>query len=107
MCAHVESKGKHDRLAGSEEAPDDFACDVASGIVGIDVEGECDNGVDCNAHGALEVVALAVLDEVVDDQDRDEEDHGLETLEVKSHGLVDDPTENDEERSDKEGDLHR
>lgn len=91
----------------SEKSLDNFAGDGAGRVVGVDVEGKCDDGVDGNAHGALEVVALAVLNEVVDNQDGDEEDHGLEALEVEGHGLVHDPAEDNEERSDKEGDLHR
>jgi hypothetical protein len=58
------------------------------------------------AHGALEVVALAVLDEVVDDQHGDEEDDRLEALEVQSHGLVHDPPKDDKEGGDEESNLH-
>lgn len=58
-----------------------------------------------NAHGALKVISLAVLDEIVDDQDTDEEDDRLEAVEVESHVAVDDPTEDDEEGSDKDCDL--
>lgn len=93
-------------LVNSEEALDDINGDVAGCVIGVDVESKCNDGVDTNAHGALEVVALSVLDQVVDDQDGDEEDHSLEALEVESHGLVHDPAEDDEEGSDEESDLH-
>jgi hypothetical protein len=93
-------------LAGSEEALDNVDGDVAGSVVRVDVERKRNDGVNANAHGALEVVALSVLDQVVDNQDRDEEDHRLEALEVESHGLSHDPSENDEERSNEEGDLH-
>lgn len=58
------------------------------------------------AHGALEVVALAVLNQVIDNQDRDEEDDGLEALEVQSHGLTHDPAENNEEGGNEKRNLH-
>lgn len=105
MLKPKKRKGRD--LARGEEAPDNLVGDVAGSVVGINVEGESDDGIDGNAHGALEIVALSVLDQVVDNQDRDEEDHRLETLEVESHGLVDDPAEDDEEGGDEEGDLHR
>ena len=94
-------------LVGSEESLDNFGSNVAGCVIGVDVKGKGNDGVDANAHGAFKVVALSVLDQVVDDENGDEEDHGLETLEVKGHGLVHDPAENDKEGRDEEGDLHR
>jgi hypothetical protein len=83
----------------------DHGANVAS-IIRVDVEGQGDDDVGAEAHAALEVVALAVSDEVVDDQHGEEEDDGLEALEVQGHGLADDPAEDDEEGSDEQGDLH-
>ena len=96
---------------------------VTLNIVRVDVERKRDDGVaiegqrrsqvkdmQClrsQAHSALEVVALSVLDEVVDNQDGDEEDDGLEALEVQSHGLAHDPAKNDKEGCNEERDLHR
>lgn len=93
-------------LAGCEESFDDFDSDVACGVIGVDVECKSDDGVNSNTHGALEVIALTVLNEVVDNQNGDEENHGLEALEVERHWLVHDPAENDKEWGNEEGDLH-
>jgi len=93
------------RLVDSEETLDNVDGDVTSRIVGVDVKRERNDSVDTNAHGALEVVALSVLDQVVDNQHGDEEDHSLEALEVESHGLSHDPAEDDEEGSDEERNL--
>lgn len=83
----------------------DHRPDIAS-IIRVDVERQSDDDVSSQAHAALEVVALAIADEVVDDEDGEEEDDGLEALEVQRHGLADDPAEDDEEGGDEEGDLH-
>lgn len=83
----------------------DHGANVTS-VIRVDVEGQGDDDVGSEAHAALEVVALAVSDEVVNDQHGEEEDDGLEALEVQGHGLADDPAEDDEEGSDEQGDLH-
>lgn len=111
-------------LAGGEEALGEAVTSrLALDVVGVDVEGKRDDGVAGKnnqhksrirgklylrsyAHGTLKVVALAVLDEVVDDQHGDEEDDRLEALEVQSHGLVNDPAEDDKEGGDEKSDLH-
>ena len=111
-------------LAGGEESLDEAVTGrVALDVIGVDVEGKRDDGVAGKkgqressirgrlylrsyTHGALEVVALAVLDEIVDDQHGDEEDDRLEALEVQSHGLVHDPAEDDKEGGDEKSDLH-
>jgi len=83
----------------------DHGANVGS-IIGVDVERKGNDNVSAKAHAALEVVALAVADEVVDHKNGKEEDDGLEALEVESHRLAHDPAEDDEERSDEERDLH-
>jgi hypothetical protein len=83
----------------------DHGANVAS-IIRVDVEGQGDYDVSSQAHATLEVVALAISDQVVNDQHGKEEDDGLEALEVQGHGLADDPAEDDEEGSDEKGDLH-
>lgn len=92
------------KLRGNQipEEIGDVAC-----VIRVDEESQSDNDVGANAHSALEVVALSVLNEVVDDQNTEEEDHGLESLEVKGHGLAHDPAKKNHERSDKQRDLHR
>ncbi len=44
-------------------------------------------------HGALEIVTLPVLNNVGNDQNTEEEDHGLKGLEMKCHGLMNDPSQ--------------
>lgn len=95
------------KLIAAEKALDDLWADIAAGIVGVDEECEGNDGVNTQTHGALQVVALSVLDEVVHNQDGNEKDDGLETLEVQRHGLVHDPAEDNEEGSHEKGDLHR
>jgi len=68
--------------------------------------GEGDWRLRSDTHCAFEVVALAVLDQVVHDKHAEEEDDGLEALEVQRHRLVDDPAQDDQERGDEERDLH-
>lgn len=75
-------------------------------VFGVDPEGDGDNDVGAETHGALKVVALPVLDQIVDNEDRQEEDDGLEALEVQRHVLTQDPAEDDKEGGDEEGDLH-
>lgn len=58
-------------------------------------------------HGTLKPVALAILNQVVDDQDAQEEDDSLESLEVQGHWLVHDPAQDDEEWSDEDRNLKR
>jgi hypothetical protein len=94
------------RLVRRKEPPNNIHGDITRCVVRVNVECQRDDSVDTNAHGALEIVALAVLDQVVDNQHRDEEDHRLEALEVQRHGLVHDPAKNNQERSDEERDLH-
>lgn len=83
----------------------DHAADVTC-IFGVDPECNGNDGVQANAHAALQVVALSVLDQVVDNQHTQEEDDSLEALEVKSHLLAHDPSEDDKEWGNEEGDLH-
>jgi hypothetical protein len=87
-------------LLAAKKALDEVGSNVAVGCIWVDVECHGDNGVDTKTHGALEIIALSVLNEVVDNQDGDEENDGLEALEVQSHGLSHDPAEDDEEGSD-------
>lgn len=57
------------------------------------------------AHAAFQIVRLAVLDEVVDNQHRKEEDDRLKALEVQRHVAAHDPAEDDQERRHKERNL--
>ena len=116
------------RVSGvwAEERLEEVATEVARRVVWVDVEGERDDGVAVgvyiskseflggeggwrlrsDTHCAFEVVALAVLDQVVHDKHAEEEDDGLEALEVQRHRLVDDPAQYDQERGDEERNLH-
>lgn len=80
---------------------------VAGIRIRVDVERNTDDDICAETHVSFQIVALSVLDEVVDDQHTDKEDDSLEALEVQRHVLSDDPTENDHEGSDEESDLHR
>jgi hypothetical protein len=93
-------------LGSPEEALNDLGTDITVCVIRVNEKRQRDNSINADAHGALEVVTLSVLNEVVDNQDGDEEDDGFEALEVQRHGLVHDPTEDDEEGSYEEGDLH-
>jgi hypothetical protein len=93
-------------LSAAEEALDELGTDVTVCVIRVDEERKRNDGVDTNTHGTLEVVTLSVLDEVVNDQNRDEEDNGLEALEVQGHRLVHDPAKKYEEGSDEKRDLH-
>jgi hypothetical protein len=85
-------------LVRRKEPPNNIHSNIARDVIGVNVKRQRDDGVDANTHSALKIVALSVLNEVVDNQHGDEEDHGLEALEVQRHGLVHDPTEDDEPR---------
>lgn len=76
------------------------------GIVRVDIESNGNNDKSAQTHTALEVITLAVLDKVVDDQHTEEKDDSFEPLEMERHFFADDPAEDDEERGDEEGDLH-
>lgn len=93
-------------IALVEEVLDERSAEITLGIVGVDVKGKSNDGVRSQAHCALEIIALSVLDEIIDDQYGQEEDDGFEALEMKGHGLADDPTKDNEEGCHEEGDLH-
>ncbi|KAB8337329.1 hypothetical protein FH972_021628 [Carpinus fangiana] len=95
--ARAASSGAHHILHKSTQV---------SSVIRVDVKGERDDNVRAQAHQALEVIALSILDQVVDDQDRQEEDDRLKALEVQGHGLADDPAEDDEEGCHEERNLH-
>ena len=78
---------------------------ITSLVFRVNVEGDRNDDVCAKTHASLEVVALAVLDEVVDHEHTEEEDHSLEALEVERHVLSDDPADNDHERSHEQHDL--
>jgi len=50
---------------GAEELPNEAAAKVATSVIWVDVERECNNRISADAHGALEIVAFAVLNQVV------------------------------------------
>ena len=54
------------------------------------------NKVERNQHQALHIVALAVLDEEVDEEHRDEEDDGLKVREEEREVVVRDPADDNE-----------
>ena len=62
--------------------------------------GKGDDEVERDEHETLHVVRLAVLDEEVDEQDRDEEDNGLEVGEEQRQVVVRDPADYDEQGYD-------
>lgn len=72
----------------------------------VKVDGDGDDQVGTKQHDALEPVGFTVLDQVVHDQDGDEQDTRLERVEEQSHGLVDDPADNDHQWRDKQSNLH-
>lgn len=95
------------------------------GIAGGAVKGDSNDGVETEAHGALEVVGLAVLDDVRNDEDGDGKGNSLDCrhevstsitekvnssskltgLKAESHGLINDPANNDEEGGDTKSNL--
>lgn len=46
-------------------------CANVDGIAGSSVKGDSNDGVETEAHGAFEVVGLAILDNVGDNENRD------------------------------------
>lgn len=89
-----------------EEVLEETTAKIALGIIGVDVKSEGNNSIRSQAHCALEIIALSVLDEVIDDEHGQEEDDGFETLEVEGHWLINDPAKDDEEGGDEERNLH-
>ena len=99
--------------------------DTLADIVGVDVECKSENqvpkgeeirqrsekgeetrqNVHSKTHAALEVVRLAILNQQGDDQSRNKERDGLESLEVQGHLDTHDPAQDDQEGSDEKGDL--
>lgn len=59
------------------------------------------NNLRSQTHASLQVIAFAVLDEIVHDQDAQEEDNGFEALKMQSHVTIHDPAQNHERRSHK------
>jgi hypothetical protein len=92
--------------SAAEEALDEFRADITVCVIRVDVERKRNDSVGSYTHRALEVVTLSVLDQVINDQNRDKEDNCLEALEVQSHGLMHDPSEKDKEGCYKKRDLH-
>ncbi|KXT11451.1 hypothetical protein AC579_3295 [Pseudocercospora musae] len=89
VCAsRLSNLGRRLSKAGS---PRNKLSNVAS-IFGIYPKGNGYDYIGANAHATFKVIALAVLDQVIHDKNRKEEDYGLESLEVEGHGLADDPT---------------
>jgi len=58
---HILKRDSQTNLAGREEPPNHLTSNVTRRIVRVDEECQRDDGVDANAHGTLEVIALAVL----------------------------------------------
>jgi hypothetical protein len=75
---------------------------------GIEPCADRDDDVNCHQQNSLKPMTLAVLDEVVDQEDSDEEYCDLEAVEVKSHGVFSKtaPADDNHERKHEESDLH-
>lgn len=77
--------------------------------------GDGNNDIRAEQHDSLKPVGLTILDEVVDNEDRDKHDTGLEGIEEQVHVVASskstssdqDPTDNDQQRSDEQSNLHR
>jgi hypothetical protein len=75
-------------------------------VVRVDKEADANDDIDAHQHGAFKVVALAVLHNVICEVGADEKHHGFESLEIKAHGLSNDPSEDDQERGNEECNLY-
>ena len=84
-------------LHGSDGNADNLLCRIR-GVIWVDQEGESDDDVKAKQlfpisvrltkcdrksyHSSLQIIALAILDNICDNQDAQEEDYRLESLEM-------------------------
>jgi hypothetical protein len=79
---------------------------IVNDLGGDGIKGNGNDDVETEKHGALEIIRLAVLDGVGDDENRDSKCNSFKGLKVESHGHIDDPADDDEEGSHEESNLN-